>query len=126
LFPLSSLLTTPITSIEQRGKIQWPKEKGKYNGQKKKENTMAKRKRKIQWPKEKGQTIDVQNTTKKTKDRATSTLLAIVFSFFFWPLYFPFSFGHCIFLFLLAIVFSLFSPFDLRLLITPLVSSKFS
>ena len=34
---------------------------------------MAKRKRKIQWPKEKGQTIDVQNTTKKTKDRATPT-----------------------------------------------------
>jgi hypothetical protein len=33
------------TMAKRKRKIQWPKEKGKYNGQKKKENTMAKRKR---------------------------------------------------------------------------------
>ena len=37
-----------------------------------------------------------------------SVLYINCLSFFFWPLYFPFSFGHCIFLFLLAIVFSFF------------------
>jgi hypothetical protein len=65
---------------------QWSKEKEKdrqHNGQKKKrrtDNTMAKRKREgqtTQWPTEKGQkdNNDLQNTTKKIKDRATRTPL---------------------------------------------------